>query len=112
MTVASAPAVSDAAFDPTGPVATVEVLTAQASRYMQQLAKHWAHKFEAAFTPENARIVLPMGVCRMQALADRLLVRLEGDVGADMDRFKVVFADHLSRFGHRETLVFDWRSEA
>lgn len=111
MTAATVPAAFDVAADQTGPVATVEVLTAHASRYMQQLGKHWAHKFETVVTPDNARIVLPMGVCKMQALADRLLVRLEGDVGDDMDRFKVVFADHLSRFGHRETLVFGWRSD-
>ena len=86
--------------------------TAHASRYLQQLAKHWSHKFPVEFTAAAATIDLPMGRCALAADDLALDVTLTGDVGADMDRFKSVVADHLQRFGHRETLVFDWRDVA
>jgi hypothetical protein len=86
-----------------------EVPTAHASRYLQQLAKHWAHKFPVEFTPEAGRIDLPMGVCRMTASDNSLRVDLDGAEDADMARFRQVVAEHLQRFGHRETLAFDWR---
>jgi hypothetical protein len=38
-----------------------------------------------------------------------LEVTLKGTPHVDMDRFKTVVAEHLQRFGHRETLTFDWR---
>ena len=34
------------------------VPTAHASRYLQQLCKHWAHKFAVEFTPEHGQIDL------------------------------------------------------
>jgi hypothetical protein len=90
-------------------VQTAHAETAHASRYLQQLAKHWAHKFPVTFTPEAATIDLPMGRCELGADATALDVTLNGSPDADMDRFKSVVAEHLQRFGHRETLIFDWR---
>lgn len=85
------------------------VPTASASRYLQQLAKHWAHKYPVAFTPLEADITLPLGLCRLKADASALDVDLTPAEGAELDRFQTVVADHLQRFGFRETLVFDWR---
>lgn len=85
------------------------VPTAQASRYLQQLAKHWSHKFAVDFSPTEGVIELPMGRCDLTADEATLTVRLTGKPDADMDRFKTVVAEHLQRFGHRETLAFDWR---
>lgn len=86
--------------------------TAHASRYLQQLAKHWSHKFSVEFTAEAATIDLPMGRCALAADAQALDVTLTAGAGADMDRFKSVVVEHLQRFGHRETLAFDWRETA
>lgn len=89
--------------------AVAVVPTAHASRYLQQLAKHWSHKFPVDFTPTEGTIDLPMGQCGMTADETALTVRLTGGPDADMARFKTVVAEHLQRFGHRETLAFDWR---
>ena len=51
-----------------------------------------------------------MGVCRLSASDHALRIDLDGGEGADMARFRQVVADHLQRFGHRETLAFDWKS--
>jgi hypothetical protein len=91
---------------------TVEahVATAHGSRYLQQLAKHWAHKFPVEFTPQDATIDMPLGKLVMSATAERLDVVLSGGDEADMQRFQEVVADHLQRFGFRETLTFAWRA--
>lgn len=85
------------------------VPTASATRYLQQLAKHWGHKYPVTFTPAEADITLPLGRCRLTADAATLHVDLAPVEGANLDRFQTVVAEHLQRFGFRETLVFDWR---
>lgn len=97
---------------PATPTAFARAETPNASRYLQQLAKHWGHKFAVEFTPTVATIDLPMGRCALAADADGLNVTLTGQPDADMARFKTVVVEHLQRFGHRETLIFDWRDAA
>ena len=84
--------------------------TASASRYLQQLAKHWSHRFEVSFDAHHAEIPLPFGRCLLDADAEQLQVRLLGVEGADMARFQEVVADHLKRFAFREDLRFDWQA--
>jgi hypothetical protein len=86
--------------------------TANASRYLQQLAKHWGHKFPVTFTPQTATIDLPLGRADLAADDTGLDVVLNGEPEADMARFKTVVEEHIQRFGHRETLTFDWRDAA
>ncbi|NBW11200.1 MAG: DUF2218 domain-containing protein [Caulobacteraceae bacterium] len=93
----------------TTPTSLARTETVHASRYLQQLAKHWSHKFEVNFTPMAATIDLPLGRCELAADAEALEVTLKGTPHVDMERFKTVVAEHLQRFGHRETLTFDWR---
>ncbi|WP_337185631.1 DUF2218 domain-containing protein [Phenylobacterium sp.] len=91
---------------------TVRVPTASGRRYLQQLCKHWSHKFETRFTPEHGEIALPFGACVLDADDEGLNVRLVPADGADVSRFEQVVADHLARFAFRETLEFPWRREA
>jgi hypothetical protein len=89
---------------------TATVPTTNASRYLQQLCKHWGHKFEVDFSPEQGVIAFPMGPIRMAAQPDALMVTLEPNPDADAERFKQVVADHLDRFAFKEApLTFDWR---
>ena len=51
-----------------------------------------------------------MGPIRMAAQPEALVVTLEPNADADVDRVKQVVADHLNRFAFREApLSFDWR---
>lgn len=85
------------------------VQTEHASKYLTQLCKHWAHKFEVSFDPVLGRIALPMGTCTLTATPAALQVDLDGVEGADMSRFEDVVADHVNRFAHREgELTFPW----
>ncbi|CAM8642221.1 MULTISPECIES: DUF2218 domain-containing protein [Sphingobium] len=89
---------------------TANVPTTNASRYLQQLCKHWSHKFETDFSPEQGVIAFPMGPIRMAAQPEALVVMLEPNADADVEKFKQVVADHLDRFAFREApLPFDWR---
>ncbi len=91
---------------------TAHVPTTAASRYLQQLCKHWGHKYPVDFDAKRGEITLPMGPVRMQALEQELTVELETEDAAGLDRFEHVVAEHLGRFAFRETLQFDWRREA
>ncbi|PHP65848.1 2,4-dihydroxyhept-2-ene-1,7-dioic acid aldolase [Zhengella mangrovi] len=90
--------------------AAARVPTAAGSRYLQQLSKHWAHKFPVNFTPEKSRIELPSGLCEMAAEEEALLVSIESASAEERDRLKDVVEKHIVRFAFREDLVFDWRN--
>jgi len=82
------------------------VPTASGSRYLQQLCKHWSHRFAVDFTPEHGTVTLPNGTLRLTAKADSLDLELEGE---DVERMKAPVAEHLGRFAFREApLRYDW----
>ncbi|MEE2741573.1 MAG: DUF2218 domain-containing protein [Pseudomonadota bacterium] len=86
------------------------VPTTSASRYLQQLCKHWSHKFEVRFDTDRGDIAFPMGAIHMEAQPEVLIVSLEPSPEADVARFKQVVAEHLDRFAFREApLSFDWQ---
>lgn len=93
------------------PSTVATVPTSHASRYLQQLCKHWAHKLEVSFSPEHGEVKLPEGaLATMDAGADGLAVRIEAPDEATLERMKGVVARHLDRFAFREApLSFDWR---
>ena len=87
------------------------VPTESGSRYLQQLCKHWSHKFAVDFTPEHGTVPLPFGLLTLDAEADALDVRIAVDDPAMVERAKEVVASHLDRFAFREApLPFDWKA--
>ena len=104
----------------TGPKAIAIVPTASASRYLQQLAKHWSHKFAVEFTPTDGTITFPKevngtsfagdAVLNLHATKSALEVRVEASEQRQLDGAKAAVASHLDRFAFREApLQFDWR---
>ena len=87
------------------------VPTASASRYLQQLAKHWAHEMEVVFSAQEGTIAFPNGAhLAMRADSDTLDLVLTVPVGEDMARMQDVVARHIDRFAFREApLSYDWR---
>ncbi|MEW6644385.1 MAG: DUF2218 domain-containing protein [Pseudomonadota bacterium] len=81
------------------------VATASASRYLQQLCKHWSHKFAVEFTPDRGRI--PFADDRtalLEATADTLTMRIEATDAETLARMEGVVVEHLKRFSFREDL--------
>jgi hypothetical protein len=93
-------------------VSVARVPTGSASRYLQQLAKHWSHKMAVRFTAEAGTIDFPNG-SRLEMKADSVTLDLVLSVpeGEDVARMREVVASHLDRFAFREApLTFDWRA--
>ena len=86
-----------------------KVRTASASRYLQQLCKHWSHKFAVDFDAQRGTIELPLGRVSIIAEAESLDVILEPAPGSEPGKLRQVFEDHINRFAFREApLDFDW----
>ena len=101
--------------------ATASVPTQSASRYLQQLCKHWAHNLEVAFTPDRGTVVFPRdargadhpgdGLVTFDAGADALTVRIDASADSQLEGLKGAVARHLDRFAFREApLPFDWKA--
>ena len=82
-----------------------QIPTASASRYLQQICKHWSHKFAVEFTPEHGTIPFSEDRrCDFQAADGILTMRIEAADDAVLQRTQDVVVDHLKRFAHREDL--------
>ncbi|KRB13835.1 2,4-dihydroxyhept-2-ene-1,7-dioic acid aldolase [Mesorhizobium sp. Root695] len=91
------------------PTSRADVTTERASRYLQQLCKHWAHKFAVEFDPTHGTIDLSMGRIVLDAYASALHVVVRTDEGGSLQRLESVVADHIKRFAFREELTFEWK---
>lgn len=100
--------------------ALANVPTAHASRYLQQLAKHWQHNLAVTFDAERATIIFPRDArgadhpadarVTMEARAAALLVRIDASSADQLAGLQGAVARHLDRFAFREApLPFDWQ---
>ncbi|MET0180101.1 MAG: DUF2218 domain-containing protein [Novosphingobium sp.] len=101
-------------------VAEARVPTAYASRYLQQLCKHWAHNLAVEFTAERGTVTFPRdnrgaswsgdAVLTLSAEPDTLVCRLAASETGQLEALKGAVARHLDRFAFREApLTFPWR---
>lgn len=90
------------------PASTATISTDNASKYLQQLCKHFGHKVPVEFTPEAGRIALPFGSCALRADPAALTLEATGEADS-IERLEQVIGDHLARFGFRENLAVTWR---
>ena len=85
------------------PASNATIPTASASRYLQQLCKHWSHKFTVDFTPEHGTIPFDASrVCTLDASSQALALRIEAADDATLERMQGVVIEHLKRFAFRE----------
>lgn len=98
----------------------VAVPTTHASRYLQQLCKHWQHNLTVEFDADHGTVVFPRdargashpgdALVTFNAAADRLDVRIDATSDEQLDGLKGAVARHLDRFAFREApLPFDWQ---
>ena len=100
--------------------AAATVPTSNASRYLQQLCKHWSHNLAVTFTAEAGTITFPGDVrgrsfpaeatVTLQARETALEVLVDATAPDQLEGLKGAVASHLDRFAFREApLAFDWR---
>lgn len=90
------------------PSARTVVATPNASRYLQQLCKHFAHKVAVDFDPQSARVDFPFGDCRMRADGEALQIDCVCPSPEALARTRFVIDDHLTRFSWREKPQIVW----
>lgn len=99
---------------------TAQVPTGSASRYRQQLCKHWSHNLAVEFTPDHDTIVFPKdarganhpgdALVTFDAQPEALAVRIDASAPEHLEGLKGAVARYLDRFAFREApLPFDWR---
>jgi len=85
------------------------VPTEHASKYLQQLCKHWSHRLEVTFDATQGTVKFPEAVATMSAREGGLDVLVEAEASETVERLKGVVSSHLDRFAFREApLKFDW----
>lgn len=91
------------------PRSTATVPTMHASRYLQQLCKHWGHRFLVDFSPEKGAIDFGGGQSAALSATDTALtITVYDTTEQGLEELERVVADHLGRFAFREPLLFDW----
>ena len=84
------------------------VPTANAEKYINQLAKHWGRKFEVTEDAGTRIINFGKARCFLSVEQDALKATIETS-SEDASKLEEVVADHLNRFAHREgALTFNW----
>lgn len=86
------------------------VATENASRYLQQLCKHWSHRFSVTFDPHRGTVDFGEGqTVELTASDTALAIDLRGPGEAELPGLEKVLEDHLKRFAFRESLEFAWK---
>ena len=100
-------------------VSSAAVPTANGSRYLQQLCKHWEHNLAVDYDSERGRVVFPRdargadwpgdAVVTFTARPDALDIRIEASAAGQLDALKGAVERHLDRFAFREApLSYAW----
>jgi hypothetical protein len=76
--------------------------TANASKYLQQLCKHFAHKVEVSFDETHGTVALGMGPATLRASAAALTAEVTAPDGEALAHARQIIDSHLKRFAIRE----------
>ncbi|SRR5690606_23329245 len=82
--------------------------TEHASKYLQHLCKHFAHKRPVTFDEKNGHISLMTGECHLRAEGATLSIRVEAEAAEQLPQLEDVVVRHLVRFAFREDLQVEW----
>jgi hypothetical protein len=78
-------------------VTAASVPTPNGSRYLQQLCKHWAHKFAVSFDAQSGDVPFPNGAqLHLEAGETALMVNLTAPDVATAETMQGVVASHLA----------------
>ena len=101
-------------------ISTADVATPHASRYLQQLCKHWSHNLAVEFTPTAGTVTFPRNArgadwpgdarLTLAASADTLTCHLTASADGQLEALQGTVERHINRFAFREgELAFNWQ---
>ncbi len=90
------------------PSCQIRVKTHHASKYLQQLCKHFAHKVNVNFDTQNGFAALPPGPCTMKASEVELYIHCQSDDPEKLPMSRSIIEIHLEKFAWREDLTLTW----
>jgi uncharacterized protein len=93
--------------------------TDKASRYLQQLCKHWEHNLKVDYTAERGTIVFPKdargadwpedALVTLEAKPDGMAIRVDASADEQLQGLKGAVERHIDRFAFREEgLKYEW----
>ncbi len=86
--------------------------TPNASKYLQQLCKHFAHKIDVSFDDTHGEAALPPGPAVLDATEQGLTVQISASDEEGLRHARLIIDDHLKRFAHRENFeAMSWQRE-
>ena len=92
------------------PKATSSFETDRASRYLQAMFRHFAHKVPVSYDAMEGSAEMPFGRLSMRVADNLLHFEIVADNDELLDRMKYVVEAHIVRFAFREKLQkLDWR---
>lgn len=102
-----------------GVSATGFARTDKASRYLQQLCKHWEHNLNVEFTADHGTIVFPKdargadwpadALVTLDATPEGMTIRVDASAVGQLEGLKGAVERHIDRFAFREApLTYEW----
>ncbi|MCB4456833.1 DUF2218 domain-containing protein [Leisingera sp. McT4-56] len=86
--------------------------TPNASKYLRQLCKHFAHKVPVDHNDTRGTIALGMGPATLQATENTLTAEVTAPAPADLAEARGIIDRHLARFAFREEFeAMTWQSD-
>ncbi len=85
------------------PAFTARIPTEHASKYLQQLCKHWSHKLTVEFDPRDGKVTFDdTRACKFHATPEHLDLHVETASDEELERTQGTVINHLKRFAFRE----------
>lgn len=98
--------------------ASASVPTVHASKYLQQVCKHWEHNLAVIFDAAKGTVTFPRdargaawagdALVTFTAHPETLECRIDASEPGQRDGLKGAVERHIDRFAFRETLVWAW----
>ena len=91
---------------------TATIRTEHASKYLQQMCKHFAHKVKTDYDAHRGQVDFPYGPCTMTAADGALSLRCAADDETAIRIIHGIIESHLVKFAWREELRIQWETRA
>lgn len=89
-----------------------QVATENGGNYLRRLCKHWAHRFEVDFNPDDlSRGFIDFGSGQsvlLESTDQQLKLTVTDEQSGDLEQLERVVEEHLQRSANKESLVFNW----